>query len=916
MPSKLVIQTAALVSVFALIYVVFLFLPPIEALREIDYFLSLHTIMETFAVVVSCMIFGIIWNTCDVSRSRNIVLLGVAFLAVGLLDFAHLMSYKGMPDFVTPSSPQKGIVFWLAARMIAGLAMFTAAAVSWRPLSSAIHRYGLLAIFLGLTALVYWAGLWHPEWIPLFWEEGRGLTSAKLMLEYLSIVMYVGSALLFYRRTGRPDNDFDCRGLFLASSIMAISELCFTSYSTVVDAFNLLGHVYKVVAYLALYRALFMQLVRDPYSKLARSRHEMWLEKERAEVTLQSIMDGVITTDASGNILSMNPVAWQLTGWSLEAAKGQPLSSVFKVFDETDHSPIENPVEKCLQERRAILLSNHAMIVSAFGITHAIEQLASPIINGAGDIIGVVMVFRDVGERRYAQDELMRKERGLSEAQAIAHLGSWEWNIESGRQSWSDESFRIFGYLPGEIEAGYDSFMNCVVPEDRELIVDNVQAALNGLMPYRCEFRIKRPNGEIRHILGQSEVVFDQTGKPKHMIGTNLDITERKQAESALRQREAEQRRQAEIQTAILDALPANLALIDGNGIIIAVNRSWKDFAEQNGLSERQAGIGTNYLEVCINGSGPDREGSVATGDGLQRVLNGTLTQYVKEYPCHSPSQQRWYRMVAVPLSARERLGAVVMHLDISESWQHKNQIEALNQALEQRVAERTSQLEAANKELEAFSYSVSHDLRAPLRVIDGFAQILAADYAASMAEDARRHLDRILYSTKRMGELIDDLLQLSRVSRGDLRLATVNLSRMAEEILADLKDRDPKRQTRFTIAPDQQAEGDAHLLKIVLENLLTNAWKFTRPRAVTEIEFGALQDGKETVYFVRDNGVGFNQKYVHKLFGAFQRLHGEDEFEGTGIGLATVQRIISRHGGNVWAEGRPGEGAVFFFKI
>jgi len=272
--------------------------------------------------------------------------------------------------------------------------------------------------------------------------------------------------------------------------------------------------------------------------------------------------------------------------------------------------------------------------------------------------------------------------------------------------------------------------------------------------------------------------------------------------------------------------------------------------------------------------------------------------------------------MVAVPLSVRERLGAVVMHLDISESWQHKNQIEVLNQALEQRVAERTSQLEAANKELEAFSYSVSHDLRAPLRVIDGFAQILAADYAASMAEDARRHLDRILYSTKRMGELIDDLLQLSRVSRGDLRLATVNLSRMAEEILADLKDRDPKRQTRFTIAPDQQAEGDAHLLKIVLENLLTNAWKFTRPRAVTEIEFGALQDGKETVYFVRDNGVGFNQKYVHKLFGAFQRLHGEDEFEGTGIGLATVQRIISRHGGNVWAEGRPGEGAVFFFKI
>lgn len=915
MSNRLVIQTGTLVGVFALIYILFLALPPIPALREIDSFLPLHTIMETFSVVVSCMIFGIIWNTCDASRSRNIILLGAAFLGVGLLDFAHLMSYKGMPDFVTASSPQKGIVFWMAARLVAALAMFVAAAVSWRPLSVTIDRGRLLAVFLGLTALVYWAGLWHPEWVPIFWEEGQGLTTAKLTLEYLAIAMYAASAILFYR-LARNGGDFDCRGMFLASSVMVISELCFTSYSTVTDAFNLLGHIYKVVAYLFLYQALFLQLVRDPYRKLDRSRHEIWLEKERAEVSLHSIMDGVITTDAAGNVVSMNPVARQLTGWSDQAAQGLPLSRVFSVFDETDNSPIENPVEKCLRERRAVLLSNHAMIVSAFGTAHAIEQLASPIIDRNSEIIGVVLVFRDVTEHRKARDELRRKERGLSEAQAIAHLGSWEWDIETGKQSWSDECFRIFGFLPGEIEAGYYSFMNIVLPDDREAVVNSIHAALNGPSAYYSEFKIRRPNGEVRHILSQGEVVPDRTGKPAHMTGINLDITDRKQAEHELKQSEAEHRRQAEIQSAILDALPAKLALIDGNGYIIAVNRRWRDFSGDNGLLEEQAGVGANYFAMCGGTTGRDKGDSLDIVAGLRQVLDGIKNQYLREYPLHSPDGQRWYRMLAVPLSASEHLGAVVMHLDITESRQQKNEIEALNQALERRVAERTSQLEAANKELEAFSYSVSHDLRAPLRVIDGFAQILAADYAPSMAEAARRHLDRIQHATARMGELIDDLLQLSRVGREDLNVKTVNLSQVAEDILRELKQREPDRRTRLGIAPDQSVRGDVQLLRIVLENLLGNAWKFTRNREVTEIEFGALHDGKATVYFVRDNGVGFNQKYAYKLFGAFQRLHSEDEFEGTGIGLATVQRIISRHGGSVWAESKPGEGAVFFFRI
>jgi signal transduction histidine kinase len=243
--------------------------------------------------------------------------------------------------------------------------------------------------------------------------------------------------------------------------------------------------------------------------------------------------------------------------------------------------------------------------------------------------------------------------------------------------------------------------------------------------------------------------------------------------------------------------------------------------------------------------------------------------------------------------------------------------LEEANRDLERRVRERTAELEAVNKELESFSYSVSHDLRAPLRAIDGFSAALAEDFAEKLGQEGRENIERVRAGVRRMAELIEGMLVLSRAAKKEMDRRPVDLSALAEASVRELRAASPDRKAEVVVEKDLRALGDEGLLRSVVDNLLGNAWKFTSRQAAAKIEFGrGADDGGMSVFVVRDNGDGFDPASAHKLFGVFQRLHSQDEFPGTGVGLATVQRIISRHGGRIWAESARGKGAAFFFTL
>jgi PAS domain S-box-containing protein len=586
-----------------------------------------------------------------------------------------------------------------------------------------------------------------------------------------------------------------------------------------------------------------------------------------------------------------------------------------------------------------------------------------PLFTSKGEALGVLCVMdyvprelnleqvkalRTLGHQVVTQLELMRNlpakgrtasNPGQSEAKVSRSEQELADFFENGAVSlhWVDPEGYLLRANQAELELlGYsrEEYVGQHIAQfhvDPEVIEDILRrlSANETLRNYEARLRCK--DGSIKHVLIDSNV-FWENDQFIHTRCFTRDVSTLKQREEEDRAREEALSQSTRLKQAILDSANYTIISTDPQGIMLTFNAAaqrWLGYSAEEVVGKVTPAIIHDLDEIVQRAKILSKELGTQIEPGFevfvakarQGIADETEWTYIRKDGSRFPVL---LSITALYDEQGELTGFLGIGSDITlekrlqaERKQAEEEIRTLNAELEERVAKRTMQLEAANQELEAFSYSVSHDLRAPLRSIDGFSQILLEDYSEQLDTEGQNYLQRTRAAAQRMAQLIDDLLNLSRVTRSDMRRERVDLSALAETITTELQQAHPDQAVACIIASGLIAEGDAHLLRIVLENLFSNAWKFTSRHPQAHIEFGSMRqpDGR-LAYFIRDDGAGFDMAYADKLFGAFQRLHGITEFPGTGIGLATVQRIIHRHGGRIWVEAAPEKGATFYFTL
>jgi len=545
-----------------------------------------------------------------------------------------------------------------------------------------------------------------------------------------------------------------------------------------------------------------------------------------------------------------------------------------------------------------------------------------PVRGPDGGVWAVGVVAIDITSVHLAQEKLRLNEELFRFGLTAAGLGVWEWDICTDQVVVSSGAIHLLGGREREWRGSFAAFLQYVEPQDRAGVEQSLRTAAVGRVfaePLRFRGR-PVPRHPPRWVEIQGRLFRDPDGRVR-LVGTVADATTR--IESEARSLRAEQAVRLvthgtaghtgqEFFPSLVEALARCLGArwvlagrLTNDGAAIESLGSWADGPAvdrtldfDGPLDESVARRWVGAVDATVS---PDALSAIAVPIVSREGRTVGVVAACDDKPLADLDTVR----LVLALSA-VRAGAEIVRLD------KEAEIMQLNADLEQRVEERTNELTAANRELEAFSYTVSHDLRAPLRSIEGFALALLEDYGDKIESEARQYIEIVLNESRRMSQLIDDLLGLARLTRGRLERERVDVSAMATGIVDELRRREPNRNVEVTVAPGLAAYADANLLRVALSNLIDNAWKFTARRPNARVEFGAEMDGWEPTFYVKDNGAGFDARLAEKLFEPFVRLHPATEYEGSGIGLATVARIIKRHGGRIVADSRLGDGAIF----
>jgi len=654
--------------------------------------------------------------------------------------------------------------------------------------------------------------------------------------------------------------------------------------------------------------------------------------------------DAIIGARLDGLVETWNRAAEKLYGYAAREVVGRHIALIEppELAGEIDGILAKIAHGETIRHHRTVRMRKD-------GCRTSVSVTISPIRDAARRVVGASAIARDIGEQTALQDALrLNEERYHSLALASAQI-VWTKNAQ-GQVVDDCPMWRDFTGQRADEYAG-SGWRNAVHPEDRERISKVWANAVEHGTMYQTEYRVRRRDGEYRHMAVRGVPVLEPGGRVREWISSCADITEQKRAEEQARQSQREltlktrfatiflTSPEREIFAAVLDAVlehtqspEAILGYLDEDGAMVFPLWKWEESDASRAPGEtvrfprgEWVGIWGHALaegrSLYSNEPGP----SSADSAPVRRVLAvpilfqtepigllaiaGKVTDYGES---DRDALERIARDMAPIFKVR-------LQRDILERARKRAEedVRTINLELEKRVQKRTAQLEAANHELEAFSYSVSHDLRAPLRAVHDFSQILMDEHAPQLSAEARHYLQVIRDNASQMGRLIEDLLNFSRLSQQPLQKQAIAPADLVAQALYDLRPEiDPRLE--IVVAELPPCEGDPSLLKQVFVNLLDNAIKYTGRRAPARIEVGVLPrtGAHAAVYYVRDNGVGFDMRYAHKLFGVFQRLHHASDYPGTGIGLATVQRILHRHGGRVWAEAEVNHGATFYFTM
>jgi PAS domain S-box-containing protein len=670
----------------------------------------------------------------------------------------------------------------------------------------------------------------------------------------------------------------------------------------------------------------------------ARKEAEVLLRRQAEELRiLFDLIPAMIWfKDTNNRHLRVNQRVADSLGLTVSEIEGRPCSDVYP--EEADRFYADDlEVIRSGKPKLGIIEKVH----DREGRVHWIQTDKVPYHDENGNVVGIVVAAQDITERREAEAALKFHEALLRETGHIAKVGGWSFDPATGDGYWTEEVARIHELDPTD-RTSMRNGLSFYRGESRRLIEAAIKTAVESAVSYDLELNLITIKGRSKWVrtIGHPLV---EGGKVVRLQGSFQDITDRKLTERRLATQGSVSRVLSTAES-MEEAAPLILAAIceaenwefgamwylDEENAVLRCRDVWRTptlplddfeaqtrgivFARGEGLPGRVWDSGLPLLspELEQDANYPRRALAIKAGfrSGLGfPIYQGSRVTGVIDF-VSTESREPDPKLEEIFGLIGHQIGFFIQRSQAQE------QVLVLNSELEMRVKERTMQLESANKELEAFSYSVSHDLRAPLRAVDGFSQALVEDYGALLPAEGCGFLATIRGETQRMGELIDDLLTFSRLSRASLDCLPIDSDALVRSIVHELVEEFPSRKFDVCIDTLPDCEGDLSLMRQVWINLLSNAVKYTGRKERARIEVGSLQEGGELVYFVRDNGAGFDMRYVGKLFGVFQRLHRAEEYEGTGVGLAIVQRIVHRHGGRVWAEGVVDEGATFYFSL